>query len=163
MFLSLGMLGNRANAQVRVNINIGSQPVWGPVGYDYAQYYYMPDIDAYYSIPRQQFVYFHGNRWVFASSLPPSYNYDLYRGYKVVVNDPDPWLRADVYRERYGHYKGWYGKQTIIRDSHDAKYARGNGWGRGHGNEHGDHGNRGDHGDHGDHGRGHGHGHDEQR
>ncbi|RAJ75061.1 hypothetical protein CLV59_110107 [Chitinophaga dinghuensis] len=150
MFLSLGMLGNRANAQVRVNINIGSQPVWGPVGYDYAQYYYMPDIDAYYSIQRQQFVYLQGNRWVFGATLPPSYHYDLYRGYKVVVNDPDPWLRADVYRQRYGHYKGWYGKQSIIRDSHDAKYARGNDHGhdRGRGN---------DHGDHGDHGRGHGH------
>ena len=28
------------NAQVHVDINIGTQPVWGPVGYDYAEYYY---------------------------------------------------------------------------------------------------------------------------
>lgn len=30
--------------RVSVNINIGSQPAWGPVGYDYVDYYYMPDI-----------------------------------------------------------------------------------------------------------------------
>lgn len=41
------------NAQIRISINanIVSQPVWGPTGYDYARYYYLPDIDAYYSIP----------------------------------------------------------------------------------------------------------------
>lgn len=37
-----------ASAQVSVSlgVNIGSQPAWGPVGYDYANYYYMPDIDT---------------------------------------------------------------------------------------------------------------------
>jgi hypothetical protein len=37
-----------ATAQVSLNVNIGSQPVWGPVGYDRVDYYYVPDIDAYY-------------------------------------------------------------------------------------------------------------------
>ena len=46
-----------ATAQVSVNINIGSQPVWGPVGYDYVEYYYLPDIDMYYHVPTQQYVY----------------------------------------------------------------------------------------------------------
>ena len=42
-----------ASAQVRVNlnINIGSQPAWGPAGYDYVEYYYLPDIDVYYYVP----------------------------------------------------------------------------------------------------------------
>jgi hypothetical protein len=48
-------------AQVRVNINIGSQPVWGPVGYDHVDYYYLPDIETYYYVPTRQFVYF--NKW----------------------------------------------------------------------------------------------------
>lgn len=159
----------KANAQVRanININIGSQPIWGPVGYDDAQYYYFPDIDAYYNIPQRQFIYLDGGRWVFGAALPGRYHYDLYRGYKVVVNDPRPYLHPDIYRERYGRYKGWYGKQTIIRDSRDERYyeikdhpmhykwkgdnGNHNGWRNGRGNDRGD--------DHGN-GRGHGRGHD---
>jgi hypothetical protein len=118
----LGGLVYSASAQVKINVNIGSQPVWGPEGYDYAEYYYLPDVDAYYYVPQRQFVYLNGNKWVFARSLPPSYNYDLYRGYKVVVNEPKPYLRPAIYREKYGKYKGWYGKQTVIRDSHNEKY-----------------------------------------
>lgn len=118
------LIRNELSAQVRVNVNvnIGSQPVWGPVGYDYAQYYYFPDIDAYYDVPARQYVYLDGNRWAFAPTLPGRYNYDVYRGYKVVINEPRPYLHPDIYRKKYGKYKGWYGKQTIIRDSHDQKY-----------------------------------------
>lgn len=118
------LYGNAGNAQVKVNVNvnIGSQPLWGPVGYDYAEYYYLPDVDAYYYVPEQRFIYLHGGRWVFAPALPASYHYDLNRGYKVVVNEPKPYLHPDVYRSRYGKYKGYYGKQQIIRYSHDEKY-----------------------------------------
>ena len=30
---------SQAQVKVGVNINIGSQPAWGPVGYDYVDYY----------------------------------------------------------------------------------------------------------------------------
>ncbi|PSL46512.1 hypothetical protein CLV51_103492 [Chitinophaga niastensis] len=162
------VFGHQVSAQVRVNINIGSQPVWGPTGYDYAQYYYMPDIDAYYYIPDRQFVYLEGNRWVFGASLPSRYNYDLYRGYKVVINDPRPYLRPDIYRERYGRYRGWYGRQPVIRDSRDERYYGNDNWRKyneGNNNDHGDrhggdHGNGRGHGDEHDNGHGHGEGHD---
>lgn len=111
-----------ASAQVSVSVNIGSQPAWGPVGYDYAEYYYLPDVDAYYYVPDRQFIYLSGNRWVHARALPASYHYDLYRGYKVIVNEPKPYLRPTIYREKYGKYKGWYGKQPVIRDSRDSRY-----------------------------------------
>lgn len=116
--------GNEGYAQVRVNVNvnIGSQPLWGPVGYDYAEYYYLPDVDAYYYVPEQRFIYLNGGRWIFAPSLPSHYHYDLNRGYKVVVNEPKPYLHPDVYRNKYGRYKGKYGKQQIIRYSNDEKY-----------------------------------------
>jgi hypothetical protein len=112
-----------AGAQVRVNINIGSQPEWGPVGYDYAGYYYMPDIDAYYSVGDHQYIYYEHNNWVRATYLPARFHYDVYHGYKVVVNDRDPWLRDDVYRARYARYKGRH-DQPIIRDSRDEKYQK---------------------------------------
>ena len=63
----------QAQVSVGVNVNIGSQPVWGPVGYDYAEYYYMPDIDVYYFVPRHQYVYLSGSNvgffYVIACSL----------------------------------------------------------------------------------------------
>ena len=37
-----------ASAQIKMNVNIGSQPTWGPTGYDHVDYYYMPDVDMYY-------------------------------------------------------------------------------------------------------------------
>ena len=112
------------NAQIRISINanIVSQPVWGPTGYDYARYYYLPDIDAYYSIPNHTFVYLEGGNWVFGESLPDRFHYDLYHGYKVVVNEPRPYLHADVYRTKYSQYRGWQGKQDVIRDSRDNRY-----------------------------------------
>ena len=109
-------------AQVRVSFNIGRQPLWGPTGYDYAGYYYMPDIDAYYNIADQQFIYMDGGQWVFRSSLPYRYrNYDLYNGYKVVINDDRPWLRNTYYRRNYYGYRGRRG-QGVIRDSRDYRY-----------------------------------------
>jgi len=111
-----------AAAQVSVNINIGSQPVWGPVGYDYVEYYYLPDIDMYYHVPTQQYVYLVNGRWVFSRILPPYYsNYDFYRGYKVVINEPRPYMYHDRYRANYAQYRGRMG-QPVIRDSRDSRY-----------------------------------------
>ena len=114
-----GFIYETASAQI--NINIGSQPVWGPVGYDHVDYYYMPDIDAYYYVPNRQYIYLEGNRWTFANSLPPRFNYNIYNGYKVVINEPQPYRHAEVYRVKYVGYKGNHGQQ-IIRDSREEKY-----------------------------------------
>ncbi|MBS1513242.1 MAG: hypothetical protein JST86_20570 [Bacteroidetes bacterium] len=107
--------GYTATAQVRVNVgvNIGVQPQWGPAGYDYAEYYYMPDMDVYYDVPHREFIYLQGRNWVFGASLPVQYrNYDLYHCYKVVVNEPRPYLRAEVYRTRYAGYRGRGGQEA---------------------------------------------------
>jgi hypothetical protein len=53
---------------------------------------------------------------VFASSLPYAYrNYDLNRGYKVVVNEPRPYLRGNVYRTKYSNYYNNYQRQNIVQ------------------------------------------------
>lgn len=130
----------KAQLRVSVNLNIGSQPTWGPAGYDYVDYYYLPDIDVYYYVPQHQFVYLRGNRWVFASSLPARYSYyDLNHGYKVVINEPRPYLHADVYRARYARYKGWRDRQEI--NEHNDRY---NSY-HGHGNKDNDRRHGGDH------------------
>ena len=82
------MAASATQAQVSVNINIGSPPAWGPVGYTNMEYYYLPDIQSYYDVRASQFIYFGGNRWVRSSRLPNRYrNYDLYNGHTVVLND----------------------------------------------------------------------------
>lgn len=130
-----------ANAQVNISFNIGSQPAWGPTGYDRADYYYIPDADAYYDVNSRVYVYQYGGRWTRGAYLPGRYrNMDMYNVHKVVINDRDPWLRNDRYRSQYRSYAGRH-DQVVIRDSRDQKYwqnpghPRYNEWKRGHGND----------------------------
>jgi len=116
-------LANPAHAQISVSVNIGSQPAWGPTGYDHVDYYYIPDIEAYYYVPRHQFVYQNGGRWVFANNLPPRYrNFDLYHSHKVVINEPRPYLRYAEHRRMYAQFRGERDRQEFIRNSHDNRY-----------------------------------------
>ena len=134
-----------AKAQIKLGLsyNIGQQPIWGPTGYDHAEYYYIPDLDVFYNVPNQQYIYQDQGRWIFNRSLPGRYkDYDLYKGYKVVVNDYLPYHNAQMYRIRYSGYKGKH-DQEFIRNSHEDKYFENknhpehNKWkgnGKGHGN-----------------------------
>jgi hypothetical protein len=151
IFLSAAVF-KEADAQVRfnVNFNVNSQPVWGPTGYDHVDYYYLPDIESYYYVPTHQFVYLSGNRWVFSASLPQRYRgYDLYSGYKVVVNRPNAYRYFNDDRVRYNGYRG-NRSQAIIRNSNDSRYFGVKGHPRYDNRDDHDRGNR----DH-DHGRGH--------
>lgn len=165
IILGLGVAGlafspKQADAQIKVSVNIGSQPLWGPVGYDHVEYYYLPDIDSYYYVPRHQFVYLSNGRWIFSASLPARYrDYDLDRGYKVVINEPRAYEHYQRDREEYGNYRNHYDQQTVIRYSDEPIYRerRGNPHGMppGQAKKHESHGN-----EHG-HDEGHGHGDDD--
>jgi len=123
-FILGSILFQEASAQLRISIraNIGSQPVWGPSGYDRAEYYYLPEIDVFYNVSRRQYVYEQRGRWVFSASLPRQYrNYDLYSGYKVVVNDNRPYRNAGMYRTKYATYKNNHNQESI-RNSKDSRY-----------------------------------------
>lgn len=110
------LLSPQVNAQVSVNINLNTQPVWGPVGYDYVEYYYLPDIEMYYSVPHRKYIYFHGGRWIWVSTLPSWCNhYNIYSGYKVVINEPNPYLRFKSHKVKYAKYKNHHGKQVTIK------------------------------------------------
>lgn len=156
LLLTLGIGGlaysQVAAAQVSVRVNIGMQPAWGPAGYDYAEYYYLPDIEAYYYVPGRQFIYLSGNRWVFAANLPARYRgYDLYRGYKVVINSSRPYRHFRRHREMYAPY-GYHRGQVVIRDRRPYGYREHEYYEHEHG-----------HGRGRDHDRGYGHGHEGRR
>lgn len=99
-------------AQVSVNVNLGTPPSWGPSGYAAVDYYYLPDIEAYYDIRATQFIYFGGGQWIRSRNLPNQYrNYNLYNGYKVVLNDyhgSRPFTYFKNHKVKY--YKGYKGK-----------------------------------------------------
>jgi hypothetical protein len=115
MLLLAGLPG--ARAQSINEANKAAQPAWGPSGYDTAHYYYLPDMEAYYSVANHQFIYLSDGRWVFTANLPPAFaKYDLYSGYKVVINQPRPYLNFNEDRVLYKKYKGLKNKQRTIKD-----------------------------------------------
>lgn len=126
MLLLLAVTGFTATTmaqQINVSINIGKQPVWGPVGYDYVDYYYLPDIESYYYVPDRVYVYRYGNDWRRSATLPARYaDFDVYHAHKVVINGVNkPYLYHDKYRKEYYGYRNKH-DQISIRDSKEEKY-----------------------------------------
>jgi hypothetical protein len=106
-------------AQVSISVNIGSPPLWGPIGYTDVQYYYLPDVEAYYDLRSSQFIYLTAGEWVHRTYLPIRYrNYDLYNGYKVVMTDyrgNTPYVHFKDHKIKYA--KGYHGQpQKSIGD-----------------------------------------------
>lgn len=105
------LLAFTTKAQVSVNVNVGSPPMWGPVGYTEVQYYYLPDVEAYYDVQTSMFIYYGGGAWIRRAHLPTRYQYyDLYNGYKVVLTDyrgNEPYIHFKNHKVKY--YKGYKG------------------------------------------------------
>ncbi|MBC7845128.1 MAG: hypothetical protein H7Y10_01390 [Flavobacterium sp.] len=146
-------------AQVSINVNLGLQPSWGPVGYSSVDYYYIPDVQSYYDVRATQFIYLSNGAWIRSSRLPNQYrSYDLNRGYKVVLNDYHGSRPYDNYKShKVKYYKGYKGKpqQSLGNKYHKnddhGNYNNGN---QGNGNN----GNKGNNGK-GNNGKGNGKGH----
>ncbi len=152
--IALGIIlffaSNSAHSQVSISVNLGVQPSWGPAGYSSVDYYYLPDIEAYYDVRASQFIYINRGIWIRSRYLPRQYrNYDLDRGYKVVLNDYHGSRPYANYRyDRVKYYKGYNRSQESIgrrNDSHEnhkhRNYNSGGGDG-GRGNEGRGHGKK---------------------
>jgi hypothetical protein len=110
-------LSGALKSQVSVNVTVGSPPLWGPVGYPEVQYYYLPDVEAYYDVQTSMFIYYDGGVWIRRSVLSSRYRYyDLYNGYKVVLTDyrgNEPYIYFKDHKVKYSKgYKG--GPQKTI-------------------------------------------------
>jgi hypothetical protein len=113
-----------SHAQVSVNVNIGTPPSWGPVGYDDSRYYYLPDIDTYYDVTRSQYIYENSGKWVRDNRLPSRYRqYDLYDGYKVVINNYRGDAPYTYHKKHVTNYpKGYKGKPQKNRGPKPEKH-----------------------------------------
>jgi hypothetical protein len=111
-----------ASAQISLRINIGSQPLWGPAGHDYVEYYYLPEIEAYYYVPNRQYIFIENGRWVTRRYLPMRYRgFDLYDALKYVINESKPYYRHEYYKSKYSSNKN-HKREIAIRDSRDSRY-----------------------------------------
>ncbi|MEN2398946.1 hypothetical protein GKZ90_0004125 [Flavobacterium sp. MC2016-06] len=112
-----------AHAQVSINVNIGTPPSWGPQGNDDSRYYYLPDIDVYYDVNQSQYIYENNGKWIRDKRLPANCRqYDLYSGYKVVLNDykgDSPYAYHKKHRANYP--KGYQGKPQKNRGNKPEK------------------------------------------
>ncbi|MBD8387881.1 hypothetical protein [Dysgonomonas sp. BGC7] len=122
LIFAIGLVNPVSAQNININVNLDKQPAWGPVGYDYAEYYYFPDINVYFDINNSLFYYQSGSNWISNRYLPDKYSkYDLYSLYKVVVNNNQPWQQNKTHKKSYSMYKG-NKTQEAIRYSNNSKY-----------------------------------------
>ncbi|WP_183574567.1 hypothetical protein HDF18_01625 [Mucilaginibacter sp. X5P1] len=146
-----GLFYNTANAQIRIHLGINLFPHHiyvhpavvdvqpAPVVYadnapaDYNSdddYYYLPDVNAYYNVAQQCYYYNDGDNWISAAYLPGEYrSYDWMHARRFEVRSPRPYLHNDLYMNRYhgvnyqwahrdDHFQGGYANHFNGGDQH---------------------------------------------
>jgi len=117
-----GLLYNTADAQFGIHVGIHLFPhrviyAPGPVVVNQAavdqdatanlygnndDFYYLPDVGAYYSVTEQLYYYFDGQEWIAAAYLPGVYrDYDWRYARRFEIREARPYLHNDFYRNRY--------------------------------------------------------------
>lgn len=84
-----------------------SNPAWAPASTNGVRYYYLPDIESYYDLSNNDFVYMNDGQWQFSNTIPPMYNnYNLYNGFTVSLNNTvyQPWMHHQQYVANYPPY-----------------------------------------------------------
>lgn len=118
-----GFVYNTAKAQVSIHVGFNTpvrhvyvpapQPVETVYDDDFDNsddYYYLPEVEAYFSISLNRYFYYDDNRWVSAAYLPGAYrNYDWRTARRFEVRGRRPYMNHDVYRGRWGGntYRDW--------------------------------------------------------
>jgi hypothetical protein len=84
-----------------------TNPSWAPDYYSGVRYYYMPDMEVYYDLSNQDFVYLENGQWLFTHYLPPFYSsYDLDNCFVIALNTGvyQPWMHHHFYISHYPRY-----------------------------------------------------------
>ncbi|MGE5107288.1 MAG: hypothetical protein ACM3H8_07075 [Sphingobacteriales bacterium] len=84
-----------------------TNPSWGPPYYSGVRYYYLPDIEVYYDLSNQDFIYLDHGQWLFSGTLPSIYmGYDLYNGFVIALNFNvyQPWMHHQYYVSHYPRF-----------------------------------------------------------
>jgi hypothetical protein len=146
-FLSLAFVlffALQSNAQVSINLNIGSRPDWcGNYYDDRVQYVYLPELECYYDNYTEVYVYYGPNGWCRSRYLPDyCHGYNINRAHRVVIDyrGNSPWVNFDYHRnyywrDNYRNYRQeYYGNNYYRRGNHVVVYNNKNY--RNHGHDH---------------------------
>ena len=95
-----------------------SNPQWAPPFYAGARYYYLPDLETYYDLSENEFIFLDHGRWVYSKNIPSMYvDYDLNDCFTVVlnVNIYRPWMHHQYYVSHYPryYYRDYYDHSNI--------------------------------------------------
>lgn len=138
-FILLGLLLNSfmMQSQVSVNVNFGTPPVWAPADRVEVQYYYLPEVDVYYDVPAERFIYIRNGRWHRSAALPARYSGYNLRGANVVyITDyrgNAPYKFHKSHKVKYGNR----GTVYVVKDGkHKGHHGKGHKKGKGHGKGH---------------------------
>jgi hypothetical protein len=106
-----------SNAQAVTHIKAVSKPDWGSSSSSDFRYYYLPDIDMYYDNETSEFIYDHKGKWMREKSLPSRCKgYNLYDGYKVIINDysgNSPYKYHQKHLDKYPKENRGKGKKAV--------------------------------------------------
>lgn len=162
LFLSALIAGslsfNAAKAQIGVhlNVNLGPRPVYvAPAPVMNNDYYYLPDAEAYYSVPEHVYYYQNAGRWISSPRLVGRYrDYDYSRMRHYAVNEARPYLRNDYYRARYSNPQNYARNNGNFRNQNYGRSYNNGGNYRAQGNQYNNgnfRGGRDEHHDNGNH------------
>jgi hypothetical protein len=101
------------SAQVRYD-----NPSWAPPYVQGVRYYYLPDIETYYDLTNQEFVYLNNGQWYYSRTLPAIYaDFDLDNCFTVAIdyNTYQPWMHQQYYVSHYPryYYRDYYDHSNI--------------------------------------------------
>lgn len=93
-------------------------PSWAPPYVQGIRYYYLPDIETYYDLSTQEFVYLDNGQWSYSQSLPSIYaDFDLSSCFTVAIdyNTYQPWMHQQYYVSHYPryYYRDYYDHSNI--------------------------------------------------
>ena len=93
-------------------------PSWAPPYYPGVRYYYLPDIECYYDLSTQEFVYLDNGEWSYSQDLPSIYaGFDLGNCFTVALDYSvyQPWMHHHYYVSHYPryYYRDYYDHSNI--------------------------------------------------
>ena len=93
-------------------------PSWAPPYYQGVRYYYLPDIECYYDLSTQEFVYLDNGEWSYSQNLPSIYaGFDLGNCFTVALDYSvyQPWMHHHYYVSHYPryYYRDYYDHSNI--------------------------------------------------
>ena len=93
-------------------------PQWAPSYSDGIRYYYLPDIESYYDIYTQEFIFLNQAQWSYSLYLPSIYpDFNLNNSFIVLVNSNiyQPWMHHQYYVSHFPryYYRDYYDHSNI--------------------------------------------------